>query len=74
MATRNPERYRMLLMRLREARKAAGFSQETAAVALGVKQKFVSKIETGERRIDPIELQELAALYGVEITDLLPSP
>lgn len=64
MATRHPERYRRLLLRLREARLAAGLSQEKAAATLGVHQKYVSKIETGERRIDPIELQELADLYG----------
>lgn len=64
MATRHPERYRRLLLRLKDARKAAGMSQETVAAALGVKQKYVSKIETGERRIDPLELQEFAELYG----------
>lgn len=64
MATRHPERYRTLLLRLREARVAAGLTQEKAATALGVHQKYISKIETGERRIDPIELQEFADLYG----------
>jgi transcriptional regulator with XRE-family HTH domain len=64
MATRHPERYRKLLDRLREARREAGMSQVQVAEALGVPQKFVSKIETGERRIDPLELQELAELYG----------
>lgn len=67
MATRHPERYRQLLLRLRDARKAAGMSQETVAARLGVKQKYVSKIETGERRIDPVELQEFAELYGKPI-------
>jgi transcriptional regulator with XRE-family HTH domain len=42
----------------------AGLSQEEAAAKLGVYQKYISKVETGERRIDPIELQELAELYG----------
>lgn len=64
MATRHPERYRQLLARLKEARRDAGMSQEEAAAALRVYQKYISKVETGERRIDPIELQELAALYG----------
>jgi transcriptional regulator with XRE-family HTH domain len=68
MATRHPERYRALLARLREARKEADLSQEEVAASLGVKQKFVSKIETGERRIDPVELQELAKLYGKPIS------
>jgi transcriptional regulator with XRE-family HTH domain len=63
MATRHPERYRQLLARLKEARKEAGMSQEGVAAALGVRQKYVSKIETGERRIDPVELQEFAELY-----------
>ena len=67
MATRHPERYRQLLARLKEARKAAGMSQEAVAATLGVRQKYVSKIETGERRIDPLELQELADLYGKPI-------
>ena len=64
MSTRHPERYRQLLLRLREARLAAGLSQVEAAAALGVYQKHISKVETGERRIDPIELLELADLYG----------
>jgi len=64
MSTRHPERYRKLLQRLREARLAAGLSQEKAAAALGVYQKYISKVEIGERRIDPIELQEFADLYG----------
>ena len=67
MATRHPESYRKLLLRLKEARQAAGLSQEKAAAALGVRQKYISKIETGERRIDPVELQELAELYGKPI-------
>jgi transcriptional regulator with XRE-family HTH domain len=64
MATRHPERYRRLLERLRQARAEADMSQEQVASALGVYQKYVSKIELGERRLDPIELQELAELYG----------
>jgi transcriptional regulator with XRE-family HTH domain len=64
MATRHPERYRQLLARLRQARTEAGMSQDEAAAALGVYQKYISKVELGERRIDPIELKELAELYG----------
>ena len=67
MATRHPVRYRSLLLRLREARQAMGMSQEGAAAAIGARQKYISKIETGERRIDPVELQELAELYGKPI-------
>jgi transcriptional regulator with XRE-family HTH domain len=55
--------YRRLLARLREARRHAGLSQVEVARALGRPQSFVSKCETGERRIDVIELWEFACLY-----------
>jgi transcriptional regulator with XRE-family HTH domain len=67
MATRHPERYRKLVERLRQARAEAGLTQVAVAAALGVRQKYLSRIETGERRIDPIELKELADLYGKPI-------
>lgn len=72
MATRHPERYAAMLERLRAARRQARLSQEEVAERLGVRQTFVSKVELGERRIDPVELQELADLYGTTVTDLLP--
>lgn len=62
-----------MLERLKKARTAAGFTQFTAAEALGATQSIVSKIERGARRIDPVELQEFAVLYGVAIDELLPS-
>ncbi len=72
MGTRNPSQYEEMLRRLREAREEAGFRQTDVARVLGVTQTFVSKVELGERRIDPTELQEFAALYGKKVTDFLP--
>lgn len=72
MASRHPKAYAQLLKRLRQARLEAHLTQEDVAVRLGVRQNFVSKMETGERRIDPVEFAELAELYGKEVTDLLP--
>lgn len=66
-----PEEYRALLERLRAARRAAGLTQVDVARTLGKPQSFVSKIESGERRLDPIELSRLADLYGVGVADLL---
>ena len=63
MATRNPERYKRLIRRLKQARLECGMSQVDVARALGEPQQFVSRVELGERRIDPTELAELAALY-----------
>jgi transcriptional regulator with XRE-family HTH domain len=56
--------YRRLLMKLRDAREKAGLTQVQAAAKLRATQTFVSKCERGERRIDVIELNRFAKLYG----------
>ncbi|MCA8975628.1 MAG: helix-turn-helix transcriptional regulator [Planctomycetes bacterium] len=58
------KRYRAFLARLRRAREEAGLSQQQVADALGREQTWVSKCEIGERRVDFVELEELAAVYG----------
>ncbi|MCI0719183.1 MAG: helix-turn-helix transcriptional regulator [Acidobacteria bacterium] len=58
------QRYREFLAKLRRARQQAGFTQVDVARRLGQHQSFVSKIESGERRLDVIELQAFADLYG----------
>ncbi len=63
MATRNPEQYRRMLDRLRRARREAQLTQVQVAERLEVPQTFISKVELGERRIDPTELLEFALLY-----------
>ncbi len=65
-------RYQYLLRRLRDARRRAGLTQEAAGRALGKQKSFVSKCELGERRIDPIDLQDFAGLYGRSIAYFLP--
>ncbi len=60
--------YRLFLSRLREARLAAGLTQEDVAAELRRPQSFVSKCESGERRVDVVELQEFAQLYKKELT------
>ena len=66
------ERYRRFLGRLREARQQAELTQVEAARRLGKPQAFVSKCESGERRVDFIELLALADLYGVVTSFFLP--
>ncbi|OUC11911.1 MAG: hypothetical protein B0A82_24695 [Alkalinema sp. CACIAM 70d] len=56
-------RYQEFLLRLRSARKEAGLTQKEVALRLGVPQSYVSKCESGERRVDVIELVEFAGLY-----------
>jgi transcriptional regulator with XRE-family HTH domain len=55
--------YRGLLKSLKQARKDAGLTQAQVARRLSKPQSFVSKFESGERRIDFVELQYLAKLY-----------
>ena len=61
-ATRRPE-YRRFLARLRAAREGAGLTQVEVAKRLRVPQSFVSKCESGERRVDAVELASFARLY-----------
>ena len=61
------ERYREFLHRLRKARVEAGFTQAQLALCLGKPQSFISKCESGERRIDVIELQDIAMAIGKPI-------
>lgn len=58
------EAYRRFLQHLKLARQEAGLIQEQVAEALGKPQPFVSKMESGERRLDIVELEEIAELYG----------
>jgi transcriptional regulator with XRE-family HTH domain len=59
----SPE-YQHMLARLRQARKAAGLTQAEVGRRLGLRQNHVSRMETGERRLDPVELARFAAVYG----------
>ena len=70
-ATHRP-RYQHLLKRLKQARLDAGLTQEAAGERLGKGKQFVSKCELGERRIDPIDLQDFAAVYGKSLGFFLP--
>lgn len=60
-----------MLTRLRDAREAAGFTQVDVAKALGRTQAWVSKCESGERRIDPVDLADFASLYDRKIKHFL---
>ena len=49
--------------RLREAREYLGFSQDQVATYLGTSRSALSLMETGQRKVDALELKKLAALY-----------
>ncbi|PTE13205.1 helix-turn-helix domain-containing protein [Pseudogemmobacter blasticus] len=60
-----------LMQALVEARRNSGLTQQELADRLGRSQSFVAKIETGERRVEVIELIEIAQLLGVSALTLL---
>jgi len=68
---------RMLLAeRLREAREYLDLSQEEVAKAVGIPRAAVSLVESGQRRVDALELKKFAALYDRPVsyfTDEVPS-
>ena len=49
--------------RLKEARREMGLDQSEVAKLLGRTQSHVSKIESGQRRIDVVSLKEFARIY-----------
>ena len=67
------DRYRALIARLVQARKEAGLSQEGIAKRMGKHQQFVSRYETGERRLDVVEFCDIARLLGLDPAALIAS-
>lgn len=61
----------VLRLILRERREAAGLRQAQVAERLSEPQSFVSKYESGERRLDLIELRQVCAALGVDLLDLI---
>ena len=58
--------YGALLAVLVETRREAGITQRQLAERLKVPRSVVSKTETGERRIDPMEAYEWAKACGAD--------
>ncbi|MBU1006701.1 MAG: helix-turn-helix domain-containing protein [Candidatus Omnitrophica bacterium] len=63
--------HKSLVKRLVEAREQAGLLQEEVAKKLGRTQSYVSKLESGQRRIDIVQVKELARLYKKDPEDLI---
>ena len=55
--------HQYLIGQLKKARKEAGLEQKEVASLLGRTQSYVSKVESGQRRIDIVQLKELARIY-----------
>jgi transcriptional regulator with XRE-family HTH domain len=62
-----------LAQRLREAREYLGLSQEYVAQQTKIPRPAISEIEAGRRRVESLELQRLATLYGRPLSYFLVS-
>ena len=57
--------------RLRDAREYLGMSQDEVAAALKLSRPAITNIESGSRKVEAIELDQLAQLYGRTVTYFL---
>ncbi len=72
MARQSDPAYSFFRARLIEARESARLTQLEVGEKIGRPQSYVSKCESGERRVDVVELAELAALYSRPLSWFVP--
>ena len=63
--------YRLLCNRLKKLRTDADMTQRDLAAVLKLPQTYVHKIETGTRRIDPLELIQWCRATGCDPSDTI---
>jgi transcriptional regulator with XRE-family HTH domain len=63
--------YKALRAELRAIREKAGLSQRELANKLSVPHSWVAKVETGERRIDVVELSWFTTACGEDAAQLV---
>ncbi len=69
--TLNSRRQNRLIDLLVEHRKAASMTQMQLAEALGQSQPWVANLESGQRRVDAVELLDLAEAMGFDVHALI---
>jgi len=60
--------HRQITKQLKKARIESGLDQEKVAKLLGKSQPYVSKVESGQRRIDIIQLKEFSRIYRKKLS------
>ncbi len=64
-------RYARLRELLVDARRKSGLTQVDVAASLRRPQSFVSKVESGERRLDVVELIQYAEAIGADAPEIV---
>jgi transcriptional regulator with XRE-family HTH domain len=65
--TINSKEHKLLLELLFKLREERGMKQTDLAKKLKVPQSFISKYESGERRLDLIELRQICSALGISL-------
>ena len=55
--------HKFMVNQLKKARLEAKLDQRTAAELIGKTQSYISKIESGQRKIDIVQLKQFASIY-----------
>ena len=64
--------HKHIIQQLKKARQESGLEQKKVARLLIKTQSFVSKIESGQRRVDLVQLKEFAKIYNKPLTYFIP--
>ena len=59
--------HKYMVERLRKAREESGLEQSEVSKLLGKTQSYISKIESGQRRVDIVQLKRFAKIYNKQL-------
>jgi len=59
--------YAYFVEKLRKARQEAGLTQVQVAKKLKRPQSYISNVESGQQRVDVVELQKFAKMYSKDV-------
>ncbi len=65
--SRQTKEYAYFVGKLRKAREEAGLTQVEVAKRLKRPQSHISNVESGQQRVDVVELQNFAKIYNKDI-------
>lgn len=60
--------YKEIIGQLKSARLESGLAQQEVADKLGKPQSYISKIKSGERRLDVAEIKKFVVIYKKDVS------
>ncbi len=69
--SRSRDEYVLLYTLLRELREEKGVTQETLAKKLNTYHAFISRYESGERRLDVVELDQICTALDTDVLEFV---